>query len=334
MQGGARPGTTGTTAPARLCYGDRRFSRPPMNDSSHSSAPAPSMPAAAPTPAALVDRLVALMRLQPLGDDRFQGQSQNIGTPAVFGGQVLGQALMAASQTVEAERPVHSMHAYFLLPGEHAPIEYAVDRVRDGRSFTTRHVVARQQERVIFEMSASFQTVEDGVEHQSAMPGPPPPESLRSDLERRFDLVDRIPERMRVKALRPHGLEFRSVEDDDLLAPVPRAPTRSVWLRAIAPLPDDPVVHRALLAYASDHGLLGAALLPHGLSYAQPRLRLASLDHAMWFHRDFRLDDWLLYTMDSPSAGGGRGLSRGSMFTRDGRLVASMAQEGMVRVRS
>jgi acyl-CoA thioesterase-2 len=318
-----------------------------MNDSLPTGAPAP--PAAStdasdtastatlpvpPTPAALVDRLVALMRPEPLGDDRFRAQSQNIGTPAVFGGQVLGQALMAASLTVEAERPVHSMHAYFLLPGEHAPIDYAVDRVRDGRSFTTRHVVARQQERVIFEMSASFQTIDDGVEHQSAMPERPAPESLRSDLERRFDLADRMPERLRVKALRPHGLEFRSVEHDDLLAPVPRAPERSVWMRAVAPLPDDPVMHRALLAYASDHGLLGAALLPHGLSYAQPRLRLASLDHAMWFHRDFRLDDWLLYVMDSPSAGGGRGLSRGSVFTRDGRLVASMAQEGMVRVKA
>ena len=294
--------------------------------------PAGAAPAA-PAPAALVERLVSLMRLQPLGEDRFRAQSHNIGTPAVFGGQVLGQALMAASLTVGPERPVHSMHAYFLLPGEHAPIDYAVDRVRDGRSFTTRHVVARQQERVIFEMSASFQTVDDGVEHQSAMPERPAPESLRSDLDRRFDLADRMPERLRVKALRPHGLEFRSVEHDDLLAPVPRAPERSVWMRAVAPLPDDPVLHRALLAYASDHGLLSAALLPHGLSYAQPRLRLASLDHAMWFHRDFRLDDWLLYVMDSPSAGGGRGLSRGSVFTRDGRLVASMAQEGMVRVR-
>jgi acyl-CoA thioesterase-2 len=293
-----------------------------------------SAPSVLPTPAALVDRLVALMRLEPLGDDHFRAQSQNIGTPAVFGGQVLGQALMAASLTVGAERPVHSMHAYFLLPGEHAPIDYTVDRVRDGRSFTTRHVVARQQERVIFEMSASFQTVDDGVEHQSAMPERPAPESLRSDLDRRFDLADRMPERLRVKALRPHGLEFRSVEHDDLLAPVPRAPERSVWMRAVAPLPDDPVMHRALLAYASDHGLLGAALLPHGLSYAQPRLRLASLDHAMWFHRDFRLDDWLLYVMDSPSAGGGRGLSRGSVFSRDGRLVASMAQEGMVRVKA
>ncbi len=299
-----------------------------MNDSppDATSPPTSAAPPAPPTPAVLVDRLVALMRPEPLGDDRFRAQSQNIGTPAVFGGQVLGQALMAASLTVGAERPVHSMHAYFLLPGEHAPIDYAVDRVRDGRSFTTRHVVARQEERVIFEMSASFQTVDDGVEHQSAMPDRPAPESLRSDLERRFDLADRMPERLRVKALRPHGLEFRSVEDDDLLAPVPRAPERSVWMRAVAPLPDDPVMHRALLAYASDHGLLGAALLPHGLSYAQPRLRLASLDHAMWFHRDFRLDDWLLYVMDSPSAGGGRGLSRGSVFARDEAPGAATAE--------
>jgi acyl-CoA thioesterase-2 len=284
------------------------------------------------TAARLVDELVALMQLEPLGGDRFLAQSEDIGTPAVFGGQVLGQSLAAASLTVGADRPVHSMHAYFLLPGEHAPIEYSVDRVRDGRSFTTRHVVARQQERIIFEMSASFQTVDEGVDHQLAMPAVEGPEGLVSELDQRLALGDRLPERWRIKGLEPHGIEYRRVEPDDLLTPIVRPSESAIWMRAIAPLPDDPVVHRALLAYASDHGLLRAAMLPHGLSFMSGQVRPASLDHAMWFHRDFRMDDWLLYVLDSPSASGARGLCRGSLFTRDGRLVASTAQEGMLRI--
>jgi len=283
--------------------------------------------------ARLVDDLVRLMQLDALGNDRFLAQSEDIGTPAVFGGQVLGQSLMAASRTVGADRPVHSMHAYFLLPGEHAPIEYAVDRVRDGRSFTMRHVVARQGDRIIFEMSASFQTVDDGIDHQMAMPAAAGPEGLASELEERIALGDRLPARWRVKGLSPHGIEYRRVDPADLIAPPPRSSESALWLRAISRLPDDPLLHRALLAYASDHALLGAALRPHGLSFMSGRLRPASIDHAMWFHRDFRLDDWLLYSMDSPSASGARGLCRGSFFSRDGRLVASTAQEGMVRVR-
>lgn len=285
-----------------------------------------------PTTACLVDDLVALMRLEPVGEDRFRAQSEDIGTPAVFGGQVLGQALMAASLTVDATRPVHSMHAYFLLPGEHAPIDYSVDRVRDGRSFTTRHVLARQQGRIIFEMAASFQTVDRGVEHQLPMPAVNGPEGLPSELEQRLAIGDRLPAPWRVKATAPHGIEYRRVEQDDPLAPAPREGGSAVWMRAVAPLPDDPMVHRALLAYASDHGLLRAALVPHGLSFLAGDVRAASLDHAMWFHRDFRFDDWLLYVIDSPSAGGARGLCRGSVFARDGRLVASAAQEGMLRV--
>lgn len=284
------------------------------------------------TAARLVGELVALMQMQPLGEDRFLAQSEDIGTPAVFGGQVLGQSLVAASRTVGADRPVHSMHAYFLLPGEHAPIEYSVDRVRDGRSFTTRHVVARQRDRIIFEMSASFQTVDEGIEHQLEMPAEAGPEGLPSELEQRHALGDRLPERWRNAALSPHGIEYRRVDPDDLLNPAPRPSQAALWMRAIAPLPDDPVVHRALLAYASDHGLLRAAMLPHSLSFMSGRVRPASLDHAMWFHRDFRMDDWLLYVIDSPSAGGARGFCRGSLFTRDGRLVASTAQEGMLRV--
>lgn len=285
-----------------------------------------------PTTACLVDDLVALMRLAPVGEDRFRAQSEDIGTPAVFGGQVLGQALMAASLTVDATRPVHSMHAYFLLPGEHAPIDYSVDRVRDGRSFTTRHVLARQEGRIIFEMAASFQTADRGVEHQLPMLAVEGPEGLPSELEQRLAIGDRLPAPWRVKATAPHGIEYRRVEQDDPLAPAPREGGSAVWMRAVAPLPDDPTVHRALLAYASDHGLLRAALVPHGLSFLAGDVRAASLDHAMWFHRDFRFDDWLLYVIDSPSAGGARGLCRGSVFARDGRLVASTAQEGMLRV--
>ena len=285
------------------------------------------------TAARVVADLVDLMRLETLGADRFLAQSEDIGTPAVFGGQVLGQALMAASRTVEADRPAHSMHAYFLLPGEHAPIEYSVDRVRDGRSFTTRHVVARQGERIIFEMSASFQTVDEGIEHQLPMPAAAGPQGLASELEQRIAMGERLPARWRDKGLTPHGVEYRRVDPDDLLAPEVRPAESALWMRAIAALPDDPNVHRALLAYASDHGLLGAAMRPHGLSFMSGQVRPASLDHAMWFHRDFRLDDWLLYSLDSPSASGARGLCRGSIFARDGRLVASTAQEGMLRVR-
>jgi acyl-CoA thioesterase-2 len=205
--------------------------------------------------------------------------------------------------------------------------------VRDGRSFTTRHVVARQGERIIFEMSASFQTVDEGIEHQLPMPAAAGPQGLASELEQRIAMGERLPARWRDKGLTPHGLEYRRVDPDDLLAPEVRPAESALWMRAIAALPDDPNVHRALLAYASDHGLLGAAMRPHGLSFMSGQVRPASLDHAMWFHRDFRLDDWLLYSLDSPSASGARGLCRGSIFARDGRLVASTAQEGMLRVR-
>ena len=285
-----------------------------------------------PATACLADDLVALMRLEQVGDNQFRAQSEDIGTPAVFGGQVLGQALMAAGLTVEADRPVHSMHAYFLLPGEHAPIDYSVDRVRDGRSFTTRHVLARQQGRIIFEMAASFQAVEQGIEHQLPMPALDGPEGLASELEKRRAVADRAPA-YATMALQSHGIEYRRVEQDDVLTPAPREGGSALWMRAVGPLPDEPMIHRALLAYASDHGLLRTGLVPHGLSFASRRVRAASLDHAMWFHRDFRFDDWLLYVTDSPSACGARALCRGSVYTQDGRLVASTAQEGMVRVR-
>lgn len=295
--------------------------------------PTPNPTPDAATAARHVADLVALMQLAPTGEDRYRGQSENIGTPAVFGGQVLAQSLVAASLTVPADRAVHSMHAYFLLPGQHAPIDYTVHRARDGRSFTTRHVIARQEGREIFEMAASFQTRDEGIDHQDAMPTAPDPLAQPSELERRIALGERVPAAYRFRGLISPGLEVRVVDAPDLLSPQPSPPRSLIWMRAIAPLPDDPLVHRALLAYASDNGLLRAAMNPHGLTFFSNKLRVASLDHAMWFHRDFRMDQWLLYVIDSPSAGGARGLCRGSIFTQDGRLVASTAQEGMIRVK-
>jgi len=291
-------------------------------------------PLDAATAASRVAELVALMQLEPTGEDRFRGRSDDIGTPAVYGGQVLGQSLLAAQRTVVPERAVHSMHAYFLLPGEHAPIDYTVHRARDGRSFSTRHVIARQNGREIFEMAASFQTRDDGIEHQDDMPPTPEPLAQPSEFERRLALGDKVPDDLRLRGLVSAGLEVRVVDAPDLIKPERVAPRSLIWMRAIAPLPDDPVIHRAVLAYASDNGLLRAAMNPHGLTFLSGNMRVASLDHAMWFHRDFRMDDWLLYVIDSPSAGGARALCRGSIFTRDGRLVASTAQEGMIRVRT
>jgi len=280
----------------------------------------------------LVADLVALLRLEQLDADRFRGASEDIGTRSVFGGQVLGQALMAATRTV-TDRPVHSLHAYFLLPGDkREPIDYSVERVRDGRSFGTRRVVAQQGERTIFTMMASFQATEPGsFAHQRPMPPAPGPEGHQNVAAQRRALRERLPPSW--KALTVDGpIDYRNVDPLDLLEPAPGGIESQLWLRAAAALPDDPAVHLALLAYASDHGLLRAALRPHGLSFMQRAVRGASIDHAMWFHRDFRIDDWLLYCLDSPSAQAGRGFCRGEVYSRDGRLVASVAQEGMLRV--
>jgi len=279
-----------------------------------------------------VDRLVELMRLAPQEGDRFVAESDDIGTPALFGGQVLGQALMAACLTAPPERRVHSLHAYFLLPGEHAPVSYEVDRVRDGRSFSMRSVVARQGSKIIFELSASFQLEEDGPEHQAPMPSHPGPDGLVPESVGRDAIRHLLPPPFCDKLLGPRGLEIRRVRPLSPMNPQPRADGSAMWVRSLARLPDDPLLHRALLAYASDHGLLLAATEPHGLSMLRGDVRLASLDHAMWFHRDFRLDDWLLYVTESPSTGGARGLCAGRYYARDGRLVASVMQEGMMRV--
>jgi acyl-CoA thioesterase-2 len=280
----------------------------------------------------LLEDLIKVMTLERLELDLFRGQSRDIGSPQVFGGQVLGQALVAATSTTE-NRMVHSLHAYFLRRGDfNSPIVYEVDRALDGKHFSSRRVVAIQHGRQIFNMSASFQLAESGVEHQLPMPEVPSPESL-PDMETLYrDALEKLPEAARRMLQQKRPFEFRPVQPHDRLRQEKSAPLKYIWFRAVDTLPDDEAMHRGLLAYVSDFHLLDTALKPHGLSMISPRLVIASIDHAMWFHRSVRVDDWLLYATDSPSASGARGFTRGSVFARDGRLVASTAQEGLIRV--
>ncbi len=282
----------------------------------------------------VLEELIALLALERLEDRLFRGQSQDLGWGRVFGGQVFGQALSAASQTVPPERIVHSAHAYFLRPGDVArPIVYEVDAIRDGGSFTTRRVVAIQHGRAIFHLSASFQIEEEGFSHQDAMPEVPPPEELLSEQQLAQQAIAMIPEAWRERALRERPLELRPVDPVNPLAPDARDPRHQVWYRAAGPLPDDPALHRYLLAYGSDFSFLGTCLRPHGKSWLSRGMQIASLDHAMHFHRPFRLDDWLLHVVESPTASGARGLVRGRFFSRDGRLIATTMQEGLIRKR-
>jgi acyl-CoA thioesterase-2 len=279
--------------------------------------------------------LVDLLALERIDRDLFRGNSQDLGWHAIFGGQVFAQALSAATQTVEAERAVHSAHGYFLRAGDlDRPIVYQVDRLRDGKSFTTRRVVAVQEGAAIFSLAASFQIEEVGFEHQDAMPDVPPPESLVSEREFVLALADKLPATARARATAESPIEIRPVDSRNPIAPTVRPPLRRVWYRAVDRLPDDPALHRYLLAYASDFSFLGTALDPHGVSWLTPGMQVASLDHAMWFHRPFRVDEWLLYDVESPSASGARGLVRGRFFDRSGRLVASATQEGLTRHRT
>lgn len=285
--------------------------------------------------AQVLEELVALLGLEKLEHNLFRGQSQDLGWGTVFGGQVLGQALSAAAQTVPPDRPVHSLHAYFLRPGDvKAPIVYEVDRIRDGSSFTTRRVVAIQNGHAIFHLAASFQIDEGGYEHQDAMPDAPSPESLATEQARYEGVAARLPPFLREQVLAERPFDIR--RDDplgDAFRPAPAPPQRLAWMRTIARLPDDPSLHRCLLAYASDFAFLTTALLPHGVSWLSPKMQIASLDHVMWFHQPFRADEWLLHVIDSPKASGARGLVRGRVFAQDGRLVASTAQEGLLRRR-
>jgi acyl-CoA thioesterase II len=280
----------------------------------------------------LLEDLIQVMTLERLELDLFRGESRDIGSPQVFGGQVLGQALMAATATVE-QRVVHSLHAYFLRRGDfNAPIVYEVDRARDGNHFSTRRIVAIQHGAQIFNMSASFQAAEEGLQHQLPMPQVAPPEALADLPSYARDLALCLPTSVRRLLEKKRPFEFRPVEPPGFPLPQKSAPLKNIWFRAVDKLPDDEGLHRCLLAYVSDFNLLEAAMMPHGLSMTTPQLMVASIDHAMWFHRNVRVDDWLLYAIDSPSASNARGFTRGSLFARDGRLVASTAQEGLLRV--
>lgn len=281
-----------------------------------------------------LDDLLNLLDLEEIERNIFRARTGDIGSGSVFGGQVLAQALVAAGRTVESDRFAHSLHGYFILPGDvEAPIVYFVDRLRDGKSFATRRVTAIQHGKAIFNMAASFQVQEAGVEHQIDMPDVPGPEGLPRELDLIRSIAERIPEPLRAIYTQDSPIEFRPVVSIDPFRPDRRPPLKHVWLRAVGDLPAGLLEHQGVLAYASDCGLLGTALLPHGLSFQQPQLQAATLDHALWFHRPFRVDEWLLYTSDSPIAAGARGFTRGSLFTRDGTLVASVVQEGLLRVR-
>lgn len=285
----------------------------------------------------VVNDLIHLLELEPLEHNIYRGMNRDIGTGRVFGGQVFAQALAAARKTVPEGREAHSVHGYFLREGDtRAPIVYFVDRPRDGRSFTSRRVTAIQHGEAIFHLSASFHVMEPGMDHQVAMPDVPPPEDLEDELDVIRANVDRYPEALRAIVTQDRPLEFRRVHPRKLFE---RETTdaagakRLMWFKLRDRIPDALILHQATLAYASDYGFLPTALQPHGVSWRDPRLVLASLDHTLWLHRPFRADEWLLYVNDTPTAFGARGFVRGQVFTRDGLLVASAAQEGLIRLR-
>lgn len=288
----------------------------------------------APTPELLVERLVQLLDIEELDRDLFRGPVTQEPWNRVFGGQVVAQALMAACRTVDATRPPHSLHAYFMRPGNPQwPIIYRVYRDRDGGSFSTRRVVARQNGEVIFNLAASFHIVEPGFTHQAVMPDVPPPEDLPDELDRSEEFIARFPAHRRPLMRERRALEFRPAAPGQRYELTASDPVQSYWFRVVAPLPGEKLLHRVALAYASDMMLISTSLLPHPVAWNMDQVQEASLDHAVWFHDDVRVDDWLLYSMDSPWSDGARGLSRGLIFTRDGRLVASVAQEGLIRPR-
>ena len=296
------------------------------------------IPPAGPDSADALTDLLDLLDLEQIELHIFRGRNRPIGSPRVFGGQVLAQALVAAGRTVPEDRFAHSLHAYFILPGDvRAPILYTVESLRDGGSFATRRVTAVQHGRPIFNASLSFARDEPGLDHQSdAIPAAPAPGAVTPERDLALAIADQIPEPLRTALTRERPIDFRSVDPVNPFAPHARDARSVTWLRAAGPLPDlsapgGRLVHQAVLAYASDWGLLGTALLPHARSVFDPGIQAASLDHAVWFHRPFRADDWLLYALDAPSAFGGRGFARGSVFDGMGRLVASTAQEGLIR---
>ncbi len=279
-----------------------------------------------------IHELLSILKLEPIEENIFRGINHSYGSKRVYGGQVLGQALYAANTTVPEERVLHSLHAYFILPGDVSqPIIYNVDRVRDGGSFTTRRVKAIQKGLDIFILAASYQIRQEGFEHQIDMPNVPDPDSLLSDQQIIEKYKDKLPAIFQ-NFLEPRPIEFRPIEKPDFLMPgVKSQPMRHVWFKANGEMPSDIASHQQVLAYASDYNLLTTALRPHPVTIDQ--IQIASLDHAMWFHQDFRIDDWLLYALDSPSASNARGFTRGNIFNQEGKLIASVTQEGLIRVR-
>ena len=278
-----------------------------------------------------ITSLLASIDLEYVEENIFKGQNHDIGIRHVFGGQVLSQALQAATLTVPLDRVVHSLHAYFILPGDLSkPIIYLVDRVRDGGSFTTRRVRAIQNGKDIFITAVSFQLEQEGLDHQMPIPEVRPPEELQSDQVLLKQYIDHLPPGFE-GFLTPRPIEFRPINPMDFILPEKKDPVRYVWMKAKGPVPNNPLVHQRILAYASDYNLLTTALLPHQHKVNYTQLQWASLDHAMWFHRKCNIEDWLLYALDSPSASGARGFSRGSIYNRSGELVASVVQEGLMR---
>lgn len=280
-----------------------------------------------------VAELLSLLDLERLEDNLFRGVTPDASRYRVFGGQVIGQALVAACRTVEGRAP-HSMHGYFILPGDpKIPIIYEVERTRDGRSFTTRLVKAIQHGQPIFTLSTSFHADEPGLEHSVSMPDVPDPDQLPSEADIRERVMAAMPDSVRTYFQRERPIELRPVEYQRYMSSAPMPPKFHVWIRATGHLPDDPAIHQAVLAYASDMTLLDSTLVTHGRTVFDKTIQAASLDHALWIHRPFRADDWLLYAQESPFTGSARGFARGSIYTRAGVLVASVAQEGLIRHR-
>ena len=280
----------------------------------------------------VLSELVKLLALEKIEAQLFRGQSQDLGFPQLFGGQVIGQALSAAKQTIDPVRNAHSFHCYFLLPGNSTkPVVYDVENIRDGKSISTRRVKAIQGGRTIFYMTASFHMPQEGFEHQAPMPSVTAPDKLSSELEIARKYVDHIPEKIRTRFTCDKPIEIRPVEFHNPLKPEKAEPVRHVWMKANGQLPDDPRIHKYLLAYASDFSFLPTAAQPHGVSFLTPDFQMATIDHTMWFHREFRFDDWLLYSIESPSASNQRGFVLGRFFDQKGRMVASTAQEGVMR---
>ncbi len=289
-----------------------------------------------PTPEVLTAGLVTLLDVEEIDTDLYRGPRIPGGKGRVFGGQVIGQALQAAQRSTEG-KDAHSVHAYFMRAGDDAlPIVYRVVRDFEGKSFATRRVIAMQRGQPILSMTASFQVAEEGLHHQDAMPADiPPPDALKSESELRREQAHDIPEKWRATFLRRSSpIDIRPLYPRSWFTPTRREPVNYSWFRCVAPLPDDPALHRAVLAYASDMALMATSMMPHGVNWMTPGMQSASLDHAVWLHEPVKADEWLLYATDSPWAGHGRGMNRGSIFTADGRLVASVAQEGLIRLRS